>query len=553
MSSDRQATSPPGTPTRQRWPFWVVGTLLVSGVLVAGYSIFGPKRNPGLGDVPPLGRTTETIAPGIHMLAGIGPSAAYAVETDAGLVLVDSGLERDAGPVKAQLEALGLDWRNVVAIFLTHAHGDHTGGAQRLRTATRARVYAGAGDASVLRAGQPREAFFSTFHMPNHSPSPTDVDVDLKGGEVIDLGGARFRAMALPGHTPGSVCYLMERAGLRVLFSGDVIMQFTGPSAVGTYSAYLAPRYRGDARPYLKSLKELRALPVPDLLLPGHPGSDQTAQSPRVTQDRWAEMLDSATRDLEKLLARYEADGANFLDGIPKRLRPDLYYFGDFHGSAVYGFVSSSKLFLVDAPGGPGLAEFVVERQKQLGLTPTPPSVILLTACGERETAGLAEVVAKWHPIVVAHPGGRASVQAVCPPDTTILTPEELDARGWAKLTAIPLGGRGVTPMAYILPSSGKTVLFSGRIPVLFDNQSMEGLTADLASSKQGPTLLLKSIEDLAPVRPDLWLPSIASDGQNANLYDDQWDGIMNNNKSFIEMMLRKRENAKAAPPVIGL
>ena len=56
---------------------------------------------------------------------------------------------------------------------------------------------------------------------------------------------------------------------------------------------------------------------------------------------------------METLVARYEADGADFLDGVPKQLLPDLYYLGDFRGVAVYGFFASSKFFVVDAPGGP--------------------------------------------------------------------------------------------------------------------------------------------------------------------------------------------------------
>ena len=64
--------------------------------------------------------------------------------------------------------------------------------------------------------------------MPEATPIPTTIDVELRGDEVIEVGDVRFRALAAPGHTPGSVCYLMERKGLRVLFSGDVIMSLTG-------------------------------------------------------------------------------------------------------------------------------------------------------------------------------------------------------------------------------------------------------------------------------------------------------------------------------------
>lgn len=119
---------------------------------------------------------------------------------------------------------------------------------------------------------------------------------------------------------------------------------------LGIYSAYLAPRYRGDAKTYLRSLHELRALPVPDLVLPGHPGSDPTPQSPCLSQERWETMLEEGICDLTTLLTRHEVDGANFLDGNPKRLLPELYYLGDFHGAAVYSLFAASKLFLFDAP-----------------------------------------------------------------------------------------------------------------------------------------------------------------------------------------------------------
>src|SRR6185312_8235167 len=187
--------------------------------------------------------------------------------------------------------------------------------------------------------------------------------------------------------------------GLRALFAGDVISMLLGDERprsrvrkpLGIYSAYLAPRYRGDARSSLASLRELRALPVPDLVLPGHPGADPTPQSPCLAPGRWAALLEDGIRELETLLARYEVDGADFLDGDPKPLLPDLYYLGDFRGAAVYGFFAASKFFLVDAPGGPGLVAFVNTRLRQLGREPVAPSAVLLTSCGAGETAGLPE------------------------------------------------------------------------------------------------------------------------------------------------------------------
>src|ERR1051325_905415 len=63
--------------------------------------------------------STTTVVPGVHLLGGLGPAAAYAVETSDGLILIDAGLETDAQPVKSEMKRLGLDWKKLRAIFLT--------------------------------------------------------------------------------------------------------------------------------------------------------------------------------------------------------------------------------------------------------------------------------------------------------------------------------------------------------------------------------------------------------------------------------------------------
>src|SRR5262249_27168295 len=218
---------------------------------------------------------------------------------------------------------------------------------------------------------------------------------------------------------------------------------------LGIYSAYLAPRYRGDVRTFLSSLRALRAMLVPDLVLPGHPGADPTPQSPRLSQGRWEALLDEGIGEMQALLARYERDGANFLDGEPKRLLPDLYYLGDFRGAAVYGLFASSKFFLVDAPGGPGLAAFVADRLRRRRREPMAPAAVLLTACGRDETAGLDELVRECHTRVVASPAGLPTLKDSCPRGTILIPADKLADQGWFEVRPIPLNGRGVAPIAY--------------------------------------------------------------------------------------------------------
>jgi glyoxylase-like metal-dependent hydrolase (beta-lactamase superfamily II) len=548
--------------TKRSWRVTSLAVLALALALLAGPCwylvrkgfLFSSARSPR------LVRSAIAIAPGLYLLGGLSPSAAYVVETPDGLVLIDSGLDSAAARLKSQMTELRLDWGRVRAILLTHAHGDHSGGAEALRKATGAKVYAGASDASVLRAGQPREAFFSTYFMPGHQTHSTTVDVSLKGGETVTLGDARIQVIATPGHTPGSVCYLLERKNLRALFTGDVIMMLRGDERprtelgkpLGTYSAYLAPRYRGDAPNSLASLHRLRAMPVPDLVLPGHPGADAAPESARLSQERWESLLDSGIHDMETLISRYEADGPDFLDEVPKQLLPGLYYLGDFKGAAVYGFFTASNFFIVDAPGGPGLVEFVSARLRQLGREPVGPTAVLLTSCDPDETAGLKELIERWHPLVVASKESIESIKELCPAGTVILPTSELPAKGWFEVTPIPLQGRGFAPLSYMIAWAGKTVLFSGRIPLKINQVSGEKLIFDLTKGKGDVRGYFASITHLSSLKPDLWLPAIPTDGQNANLYDSDWERTMDDHLLIIKLILKSSMRSSSLPPRRG-
>jgi glyoxylase-like metal-dependent hydrolase (beta-lactamase superfamily II) len=473
------------------------------------------------------------LAPGVYLLGKLAPGAAYAVETPEGLVLIDSGLQADAAAVTEQLAALGLDVGRLRAVLLTHVHADHSLGAEHLRARTGAKVYAGRADCPPLREGGPREAFFSSFHMPDVAAHPTTVDVELVGGETLAFGSTRFAVIAAPGHTPGSVCYLLERPGLRALFTGDVVLHLSpaGGDALGTYAAYLPPLYRGSARDYLATLRKLRALPLPDLILPGHPRMDPEPQRPHLTAERWQALLDRGIADMEQLLARYEADGPNFLDGHPKELLPGLHYLGDFGGSAVYALATPKGLFLFDAPGGPLLVDFLAKRFQKLGWEGHKPTAVFLTSADEEASAGLAALVEQSGCAVVVSKAGVDEVRRHCPAETRILTEEEVEKAGWFDVRAVGLSGRGLAPAAYQVRWTGKTVLVSGRIPVRLSTPSAEQLIRDVTGPRGNIGQYLKALGQLAEVKPDLWLPAVPVHGQNANLYDRDWERVLSQNR----------------------
>jgi glyoxylase-like metal-dependent hydrolase (beta-lactamase superfamily II) len=493
--------------------------------------------------VPLLAPRPVTLVPGIHLLGGVSPAAAYVVETSAGLVLIDSGLEPEAQQVKENMAALQLDWRKICAVLLTHGHGDHSGGAAFLRRAAGARVHAGAEDAPFLRAGGPRDAFYSVFHVPKYiHPIATPVDVELHGDEMITFGDTVIRVLATPGHTPGSICYLMDRGDNTVLFSGDVIMSleesenaaspFDRP--LGTYAAYLAPRFRGDARAFLKTVRMLRALPAPQLILPGHPRNSPVPVSPTMTAERWNSLLDAGIQEMEHLLYRFEEGSMHFLDDEPKRLAPDIYYFGDLHGKAVYGVFSDSEFVLVNSPGGGGMSEFLSARMRSLGLNSAKPSVVLLTSINADQVSGLADLMGDAHCRVAVPAAARTEVERLFPTGTKIVAVED-----WAKehridLTAKTIQSGGQFSACYQLHLHHKNALFTNELPIKPVHAAQRRGSPAVAQARAHAVQTRQALDQLHEMKPDLWLPAAPVDGQNADMAAGEWSSVLEWNEDLL-------------------
>src|SRR5262249_48721992 len=157
-------------------------------------------------------------------------------------------------------------------------------------------------------------------------------------------------------------------------------------------------------------------------------------QNPAITPQQWEELLGTGIHDLERLVARYQRNGASFLDNVPKKLLPDLYYLGDFQGVAVYGFCVSDRFVLVNGPGDEGLAEFVKSRLGQLDRNPAALSAILLTSTNSGASTGLGALLAARPCPVISPPAVREAVQRSCPAGTRFVDPKDLKQLEWLSI-----------------------------------------------------------------------------------------------------------------------
>jgi glyoxylase-like metal-dependent hydrolase (beta-lactamase superfamily II) len=148
--------------------------------LAPGWTII-PLKTPTL---PPATRTC-------CLLLGTGDA----------VVVVDPGSPY-AGEQQRLLDELTRRGKKVEAIWLTHHHGDHVGGAQALREAT---------GAPVLAHPAAEAALGGSLRLDDH----------LYDGDAVELGELEIEVLHTPGHSRDHLCFCDRRAGLVAV--GDLV------------------------------------------------------------------------------------------------------------------------------------------------------------------------------------------------------------------------------------------------------------------------------------------------------------------------------------------
>ncbi len=110
---------------------------------------------------------------------------------------------------------------NLKYVLLTHGHFDHVSGVYGLQKEEGAEVVIHPSDREHLL--DPKKSLAEGNFPEPHQPVTADILVE--DGDVIMLGNSPIKVMHTPGHTNGSVCYILEDD--RVIFSGDTLFCMT--------------------------------------------------------------------------------------------------------------------------------------------------------------------------------------------------------------------------------------------------------------------------------------------------------------------------------------
>lgn len=128
-------------------------------------------------------------------------TSAWAVKTSDGLVIIDALDNADEAKqyIEGGLRKLDLDLADIKYVIVSHAHGDHYGGANYLKQKFGAHV--------VMS-----EIDWKTFEDPSFDPKrnplfdpPPARDMAVKDGDTLKLGDTTFKLYLIPGHTLGTL------------------------------------------------------------------------------------------------------------------------------------------------------------------------------------------------------------------------------------------------------------------------------------------------------------------------------------------------------------
>lgn len=200
--------------------------------------------------------TKEVWQVGGDSLTSPEDAAIYMICFEDQAALIDAGTGREHKRLIANIERCGINASQIKYLFLTHCHFDHVGGAQKVRDECNCKVVAHELDAVYLEEGD-SDVTAARWYGRTFEPLTVGYKI-ISFEESFLVGSGKITSFHTPGHSPGSVVYLVESEDKRILFGQDV----HGP---------LDPSLLSNKEDYIKSLKFLLSLKI-DILCEGHFG-----------------------------------------------------------------------------------------------------------------------------------------------------------------------------------------------------------------------------------------------------------------------------------------
>lgn len=173
----------------------------------------------------------------------------YVLIKDGSAVIIDP-----SGRAQYLLDIVNRENAVLKAILLTHGHFDHIMAVDEILKSSPVPVYLHEADRAAMANEDPQVVYYFRRRY------QFTADHAVEDGEKLNIDGMEFTVIHTPGHTAGSVCYMIGN----LLFTGDTIFD-------GTVGRWDFPY--GDKQALKTSVDKLLKLD-PDLTVyPGHENS----------------------------------------------------------------------------------------------------------------------------------------------------------------------------------------------------------------------------------------------------------------------------------------
>lgn len=144
----------------------------------------------------------------------------YLVDGGSSLALIDTGGGSGVEAIVNNIRSFGLDPKKVELTLITHSHFDHTGGNIRMKELTGCRIAMHEAEAAAYERLDPGLTLVEMAERRGLKVEAAKVDLKLKDGKVLKVGGVELKVVHTPGHTPGHICLFLETDGKRILSQG---------------------------------------------------------------------------------------------------------------------------------------------------------------------------------------------------------------------------------------------------------------------------------------------------------------------------------------------
>ncbi len=225
---------------------WGVGILLlVITLVIVSFSI---KIKAELKKMNPV--ETKEIVKNIYAVNDTFVNM-YLVKDSDHYVAIDAGNNIES--IKNQLHKLNIDPTKIIAVLLTHSDHDHVAAIPLFKNAN---VYLASAEEQMINGKTARV-------MGTYNKLPVKNYTLISDHQFLNLGGIKIENILTPGHTPGSMSYLIND---KYLFVGDAFGLENGKIIKPN------PMFTNDMPTAIRSFQKIKNLSHVTYIFTGHTG-----------------------------------------------------------------------------------------------------------------------------------------------------------------------------------------------------------------------------------------------------------------------------------------